>query len=214
MIQQMPLAPALLPNISSVRLRAKALAMAEAILSPDWEDRYFSFNARWDDGEEMASMRNGQGDDWFLLLGSFGAAFKGFAHETVLARDIAFATAVQSHVPATFSSFLSEPAFGMQRASFCYWRAAHDQAWQKVDLLGRDVDSDDGSDSMLALLIEPASSYAEFVKWYYEVDVPLNSIDRIFSHSPLTHDLVASLNPDLSLAEANVFSEEIGYPAH
>ncbi|MFJ8870360.1 hypothetical protein ACIRD6_31970 [Streptomyces sp. NPDC102473] len=36
--------------------------MLDAILSPGWESRHYSFNVGWADGEEMALMRNGSGD--------------------------------------------------------------------------------------------------------------------------------------------------------
>lgn len=40
-----PLDPATLPDIATLRQRAKALAMLDAIVSPEWEYRYFSYNA-------------------------------------------------------------------------------------------------------------------------------------------------------------------------
>src|SRR5436190_14373244 len=96
--------------------------MLDAIICPEWEYRYHSYNSKWAPGEEMASMRNGCGDDWFLLFDEFGAALKGFAHEYPLAGDAAFAARIQQDVPAGFASFLREPAFGMESASFCLWR--------------------------------------------------------------------------------------------
>ena len=210
----MPLDPALLPDIETIRLRAKALAMVEAILSPGWEDRYFSFNASWGEGEEMGSMRNGSGDDWFLLLGAFGAAIKGLAHETPLAGDKAFAAAVQSQVPKTFSSFLKEPAFAMDWLSYCYWRSPEDPHWQKVVSSNSAVDGEsDGSEEFLALLVEPATSYVEFAQWYYEIEVPLASVKRIYRVEQLTEALVGSLNPELAFVEAQAFAAEIGYPS-
>ena len=210
----MSLDPTTLPDIATVRQRAKALAMIEAIVSPSWEDRYYSFNAKWSEGEEMASMRNGSGDDWFLLLGSFGAAIKGLAHEKSLAGDNAFAAAVQSQVPKTFASFLQEPAFGMDCLSYCYWRSAEDSNWQKVNsAISTFETDDDGSEEFLALLLEPASAYVEFAKWYYEMEVPLASVDRIYRHERLTEELLNSLNPELVFAEAKAFAAEIGYPS-
>jgi hypothetical protein len=50
-------------------------------MSPDWEYRYFSFDSKWDLNEMMASMRNGQGDDFFILFNNNGAIIKGFDHE-------------------------------------------------------------------------------------------------------------------------------------
>ena len=209
----MSLEPTSLPDIPTIRLRAKALAMVEAIVSPEWEDRYYSFNASWGESEEMASMRNGSGDDWFLLFGPFGAAIKGLAHETSLAGNKAFAAAVQDQVPKSFSSFLNEPAFGMDWLSYCYWRSPEDSSWLKVSAPDSATqDADDGSEEFLALLVEPASSYVQFAEWYYEKELILVSVERIYKHDRLTEELVKSLNPNLAFAEAKDFAAEIGYP--
>ncbi len=75
------MSPEPLPSIAEIRCITQSLAMLDAILCPEWEYRYYSFNSAWGPSEEMASMRNGSGDDWFLLLDATGAALKGFAHE-------------------------------------------------------------------------------------------------------------------------------------
>ncbi len=48
-----------MPNIATLEKLTRSLAMLDAIFSPQWENRYFSFNAGWDLalGERMASMR-------------------------------------------------------------------------------------------------------------------------------------------------------------
>lgn len=51
------------PDIATLRRRSQSLAMLAAMMSPEWESRYFSFASRRAPGEEMASMRNGSGDD-------------------------------------------------------------------------------------------------------------------------------------------------------
>ena len=50
----------------------QSLAMLDAILSPEWEYRHFSFNSRWAPFEQMGSMRNGQGDHYFALFSAVG----------------------------------------------------------------------------------------------------------------------------------------------
>ncbi len=50
------MSPDLLPSIPQVRHIAQSLAMLDAILSPEWDYRYYSFNSAWGPGEEMASM--------------------------------------------------------------------------------------------------------------------------------------------------------------
>ncbi|WP_095093296.1 hypothetical protein [Pseudomonas sp. Irchel 3A5] len=207
-----PFAPLLLPDIATVRLKAKALAMLEAIVSPDWEYRYYSFDAHWGDGEEMASMRNGSGDDCFLLFGSFGAAIKGFAHDASDACNNDLAAAVRIQLPQAFASFLNEPAFSMHSVSYCYWSRTEDPGWHKVACANCvSTGVDDGS-SKLAVLCEPAASYVAFANEYYEIELPLSSVQRIYEHGLLTEELVKALNPGLDFAEARKFAAEIGYP--
>jgi hypothetical protein len=209
----MQLDPGALPDLTALRRRAQSLAMLDAIVSPDWEFRYYSFDAHWGEGEEMASMRNGSGDDWFLLMDRAGAALKGLAHEYPLAGDRVFAAEVQRQVPPAFASFLREPAFSMEWLSYCYWRAADDAAWHKVvhpdPLL---ASADDGSSEFLAHLVEPPSSYRAFADEYYELDLPLTAIEAVYGHTPLTPGLVRSLNAELPMSRARELAGEIGYP--
>jgi hypothetical protein len=71
-----------LPDIDRLKSLCQSLAMLDAIMSPDWEYRYYSFDSKWDLNEMMASMRNGQGDDFFILFNDNGAIIKGFDHES------------------------------------------------------------------------------------------------------------------------------------
>jgi hypothetical protein len=209
----MPLNPKSLPDIASLRRRCQSLAMLDAVLCPEWDGRYYSFNASWSKNESMGSMRNGSGDDWFILFGEFGAAIKGLAHETSIAGDKVLASEVQSQVPKAFASFLTEAAFGMDWLSYCYWRGPEDSSWKRVVHPDPTLSSsEDGSAEYLALLVEPATSYEDFAKWYYELDVPVDVIESIYNHSPLSERLVGSLNPEVSLAQAKEAAAEIGYP--
>jgi hypothetical protein len=71
-----------LPSPESLKKLMKALAMLDAAIEPEWEYRYYSFNSKWSEYEQMASMRNGQGDLWFCVFSSTGVFLKGFDHES------------------------------------------------------------------------------------------------------------------------------------
>jgi hypothetical protein len=187
--------------------------MLEAIVCPEWPDRYYSYNRKWGPGEEMSSMRNGSGDDWFLLFGQFGAGIKGLAHESQVAGDSELLLAARTSLPTNFQSFLAEPAFSWDWMSFCYWRSQSDESWNRVvhpDPGKAEVD--DGSEEFLALLHEPARAYVEFAEWYYEVSIPEDSVETLYLCKPLTDSLVKSLNPELSLKDIASDATEIGYP--
>jgi hypothetical protein len=74
----------LLPDIPRLRDLCRSMAVLEAILSPEWESRYYSFDAGWSPGEEMASMRNGSGDGYSIVFSAAGAYVRGFAHESAM----------------------------------------------------------------------------------------------------------------------------------
>lgn len=74
-----------LPDIPDLKRLCQSVAILDAILQPKWDFRYFSFNSRWAEGEMMASMRDGSGDDYFLLFNKAGAILKGYAHESTMA---------------------------------------------------------------------------------------------------------------------------------
>jgi len=154
----------------------------------------------------MASMRDGSGDDWFLLFSPAGAALKGFAHELVI--EDKFAEQIQAEVPKSFSSFLQEPAFSMQYATFCYWCLANENIWKSVP----SSDTDDGSTELLELLVAGPSAYKEWAEYYYEIPVPIEVVTAIYEHAPLTESTILALNPDAELSYTFSQAEEIGYP--
>jgi hypothetical protein len=51
----------LFPDVDELRALLQSMAMLDAILSPEWEGRYYSFNIRWSAGEQMGSMRGWSG---------------------------------------------------------------------------------------------------------------------------------------------------------
>ena len=44
-----------LPDVRDLMRLMQSLAILDAILSPEWDYRYSSFNSRWADGEQMGS---------------------------------------------------------------------------------------------------------------------------------------------------------------
>ena len=66
-----------LPNVESLKRLTQSLAMLDAIMSPEWESRYYSFNSKWGEGEMMASMKDGSGDECFILFNPHGAIVNG-----------------------------------------------------------------------------------------------------------------------------------------
>ncbi len=205
----------LLPDIKSLKKLSQSLAMLDAILSPVWEDRYYSFNSKWGKGEMMASMRNGSGDEYFIVFNQHGAIIKGFDHESPMSP---YATnsgkiwpGILDGVPDEFSGFLSEPAFSMQDITFCYWRRHIDSSWQAGEICYPAGDDPDGSQGLLSILDSRADTYRDFAEEYYEKEVDIEAVEHIYSHRPLTPAILNMLNADISMEELRADMEEIGY---
>ncbi|MDT7842306.1 hypothetical protein [Streptomyces justiciae] len=209
-----------LPAISVLRDRSRALAVLDAVLSPDWEDRYFSYAARWSPTEEMASMRDGSGNEYAIVFSPAGAYARGFDHESPMSpyaqEDHEPWPGLFDGLPEAFRPYVTEPAFtdenGTPLATVCFWRETADTAWRAgaVEAGGED----DGSAEWLfeVLLDGRPEGYREFAEEYYETDVDLDAVRHVWSLHPLTQPVVSRLNPPLTLGDLAKDLSLIGYP--
>lgn len=226
---------AALPDIAELRRRCQALAALEAIICPEWEDRYYSYNAFWDEatGEELASMRNGEGDEWLILFNAAGAIINGFAvdsemngwHDVTLENgDIEtqqeICAGVIASVPAVFQSFLETEPIPSTGTTFCIWRLTNDTAWQIGDIdfdQYRDPYQDDEAppdgSQILSILDGRPETYLEFAQDYYERCFTLAAINEVFQQRAVDRELALNLNPELADWDALAAElDEIGYP--
>lgn len=178
--------------------------MLDAILNPEWDDRYYSFNAQWAEGEEMASMRNGSGDDWFIVFSGVGVYGRGFDHEAPAAPQV-FDT-----VPAVFGSLVTEPAFagydGTPAATVCFWREPTDAGW------GVSPTGPAGHELFDVLVEGTPEAFQAWAEDYLETDISLSAIEHVYALRPLSSAVVAELNPDVELGDLEKDIAEIGYP--
>lgn len=201
-----------LPDIASLRRLTRSLAMLDAIQSPEWESRYYSFDSHWGDGEMMASMRNGQGDHWFALFTRDGVVLLGLDHEAPMFRPDDPWPGLVDSLPPELAPAVSEPAFDARNCTFCIWRRTDGARWERGPVRFADGDDPDGSAQLLQLLDGRPESYRAFAADYYEVDLPLDSVAAVYRHEPLTRTLIERLNGDVTLEELRDDIAEIGYP--
>ena len=206
----------LLPTVDELRSLLQSLAMLDAVISPEWVNRYYSFDARWSRHEQMGSMRNGSGDGFFALFNQAGCFLKGFAHESPMSpqrlRPPQVWPGVLESVPPEFSACLAEPAFSLDQTTFCLWRRQPEPAWQHGAIEFPAGDDPDGSAGLLHLLTGDPRDYAAWAGEYYEQDVPLAVVEHVYRHQPLTNDAVRSLNRRLTLGDLTDVMRDIGYP--
>ncbi|MFE2722331.1 hypothetical protein [Kitasatospora sp. NPDC059327] len=196
-----------LPAITDLRDRCRAFAVLDAALSPDDRDgRYYSFDAHWAPGEQLASMRDGCGNDWFLVFSPAGAYGRGFDHEAPNAPEL-LAT-----VPEVFRPYAEEPAFADTDGpivTVCFWRRPDDAAWTVAA-------AEKGGEGLFELLVDgSAEAYREWAEEYYEPESPLDpaAVAEVLALRPLTPAVLAGLNPDVELAGLAEDIAGIGYPA-
>jgi len=190
--------------------------MLDAIVQREWEYRYYSFNTKWADGEQMASMRNGQGDGWFCVFGAPGVFLKGFDHESDMSpwkMEVPKVwPGVLESVPEVFKPCVEEPALSPSETTFCIWRTQQDTRWNTGNVAYPGGDDPDGSSWMLSILDGNARTYREWAENYFECSIGLSPVQQVYEQKPLTPDLVRELNASIVLASLLDDASEIGYP--
>lgn len=196
-----------------------SLAVLDAIMSPEWETRYFSFDPSWGEDQEMASMRNGSGDDYAVVFAPAGAYVRGFDHESPLSPwarpSLEVVRGLTEGVPAALREHVTEPAFTLNDVpsiTVCGWREASAQAWTFGEPLDPGLRGEDGGASWLfAELDGRPETYQAFAEAYYEVTVPLPAVAALFERRPLTPALVAELNPEADFDDVVAEVTALGY---
>lgn len=210
-----------LPDIDALKRLMQSMAMLDAILHPEWEFRFYSFNSKWSKGKQMGSMRNGNGDDLFALFSTAGCFLKGFWHESDMSpyakRTHKVWPGVLDSVPDVFSPALHEPAFAMDDTTFCIWRQYEDNCWQcgKIKFpafIPRYEGQPDDPDGSEWLLLPYDGKPETFLEYASSPTITLAHVEHVYRQKPLTTKLVKAINPELTLADLKLDIEEIGYP--
>jgi hypothetical protein len=189
-----------LPPPAKLELICKGIAALDAMLSEDWESRRYSFNAAWNAkaNQRMASMRNGSGDDWFIVFAPGGAFVKSLWHEH-RREDVA---TIYAGLPAALAPQLEEAAFSMDAVTF---GGFHDGcAWTLRGNAGPMARE-------LAILSGDPAAYRAYAADYFEVEVPPGAIAHVLRGAPLDARLVASISTERTLAQLKEDLAEIGY---
>lgn len=187
----------LIPSPIKLQQICKSIAALEAIICPEWEYRYYSYQKEWSPEEECCEMRDGQGDQMLILFSPKGAVINGFAHESKMSgwRKVpinekksffdklfssqkkskteliqVIAKGVIDELPGVFNEFiLGEPVRSIG-TTFCIWHTKSDERWKtgRIDLPKDEYK--DGSSDLLQLLDGNPRSYKEWAEEYYEED--------------------------------------------
>ncbi|RDI18065.1 hypothetical protein DEU38_121102 [Rhodococcus sp. AG1013] len=186
--------------------RAKALAIIDAILCPEWEYRYYSFNSEWGSGQSMASARDGQGAEYFALISDDVIGFKSYEPQSPAVPPPSAGWAAHTPANTGLEDFWGEPAFSMDRIS---WLATCDAgSWQ---LLAGELRIPDLAEA----LTRDADEHASWAATYYERTPSTEQVEamrHLFDGEPLTGEIVAALNPSAGIVDLTDDITEIGWP--
>ncbi|MET8451089.1 hypothetical protein [Streptomyces sp. NPDC005209] len=220
-----PAASGVLPGVEALRNHCQGLALLDAVLSPEWDARFYSYDVHWGEGEQMASMRDGIGGECAIVFSAAGAYVRGLDHESLMSpwarMDVpAVWPGVVDDVPEVFRPYVQEPAFCDERAvaaiTRCLWRRTPDTLWQTGTIVFPEEGdgAPDGADVLFELLVDRSpDAYAKWASEYYEVPVHVEAVRHILAGHPLTAEIVAVLNPDIELSGVAEDIALIGHPA-
>jgi hypothetical protein len=205
-----------LATIETLRRLTQSLAMLDAVVEREWEYRYYCFNSNWAVDEQMASMRNGQGDSWYCVFGTPGVFLKGFDHESPMSpwsmETPRVWLGVMENIPEAFKAFATEPAFSMQDTTYCLWRGVQDSEWRVGNIAYPDGEDPDGSGWMLSILEGNPKTYRDWAEEYFERPISLSAVEQIYEYRALTPKVVRELNPKIDFASILADASEIGFP--
>jgi hypothetical protein len=205
-----------LPNPDKLLRVMQSMALLDAILATEWDYRYYSFNSKWSATEQMASMRNGSGDDLFAVFDGSGCFLRGFDHESEMSpwlrKPSKVWPGVLEAVPQEFAGSLKEPAFHMDDTTFCIWHLSGGAGWVHGPIEFPRIDDPDGSKWLLSPLDGDPTTYQTFAKEYFEMDISREAIARVFAHEPLSSDLLLAFPSMHDLQTVIADANEIGYP--
>jgi len=178
--------------------KLKYLALLDAIIEPEWECRYYSYNSKWGDNEEMSSLRDSCGGEWFILFFGDRVAFKCTSQEDGLADNF---EEIKNSMPKEYSGFISEPAFSMDSGS-CIWYLEGNE-WVKLGINISDLPNPDTIQDMTPM------DYCHFAEEIYEKEVDSNLVESIFN-GKFTLETATKINPRVDLNNLKLELKEIG----
>ncbi|MCU0351797.1 MAG: hypothetical protein MUF43_13370 [Flavobacterium sp.] len=198
-----------LPNRQKLQSICKAISVLDAILSQEWEFRYYSYNNKWSENEEFCEMRNGSGDHMLLLFRPDGCIINGYAHECPQQEK----EKLTRNLPSNFNEFIFGEPVKTIGTTFCIWTNENND-WRT----GQIDNYEDNSEEMLGIFDGNPQTYIDFATAYFEESyiesgIPLETVTDIYNGKTLTKEMVLTIVDtleDWEQLEADL--NEIGYP--
>lgn len=205
-----------LPAPPELERLSLVIAALDAIMSPEWADRYFSFDPIWDPSQRMASLRNGSGDNYFIVFDHAGTVVRAFDHESELSPwakpDGSLAPGLLDGFPSALQAIIDEPAFRTAGGpstdlTFCAWRVSGASSWSAGT-----IDDDGGATVLLAVLLDGTPhGYRAYAADYFGDD-PGDDVNSFYALEPADVEAVHRVNPEANATAVLSDLASIGYP--
>lgn len=179
----------LLPDAKKLKSICKAISVLDAILSQEWEYRYYSYNNKWSNYEEFFEMRDGSGNQMLVLFAQNDCVINGFAHEYEQQDKQKLTTSL----PSIFNEFIFGEPVNSIGTTFCLWTTEQNN-WQT----GQRENLEDNSEEMLNIFDGNPQTYIDWATEYFEDSykesgIPLETVEKIYSGQTLTKNMVLSI---------------------
>jgi len=194
-----------LPDIQKLKQICKSISALEIIMEQEWEMRYYSYNPSWDIDEEVFEMKSGCEEEMLILFNKHGSVISGINNETFdWEADIPKIENLTKGLPEQFYDFIYNEPIKTRKSTFCIWRTIADSEWQT----GETVEPD-GSEDILYLLDGVPKKYVEFCEDYYEKEIPLDIVEKIYQGESISLDMILKLNDELEDEDIETIKNEL-----
>ncbi len=184
-----------IPNPSELKKICKSISALEAIICPEWDYRYYSYQKDWSENEEFCEMRNGQGDQMLIVFNGNETCINGFAHESEMngwknipieekksfidklfgsKKEIkteltqVIQSGVLDELPKVFNDFIFGEPVKSIGTTFCIWQTETEKYWKIGEIDLPKDEYKDGSSDLLQLLDGKPLTYKNWAEEYYE----------------------------------------------
>ncbi|WP_324671867.1 hypothetical protein [Hymenobacter sp. GOD-10R] len=198
-----------LPDQAKLQAICKAVAVLDALNSPEYEYRYYSYNKDWAEGEEVFEMQDGEGDQMLILFRAQGCVINGYAFEY----EETDKRQLTRGLPDVFDEFIFGEPVNSIGTTFCIWYTPKDK-WQ----IGQLEIDEDGSENFLDIFDGNPQTYIDWASEYYDEDQEkpapsLEAVTSVYQGKTLIKELALAIVPhveDWQQLEKDL--QEIGYP--
>lgn len=178
-----------LPNAETFQKICKAIAVLDAIICPEWEYRYYSYNSKWDKDEEFFEMRNGGGEHMLILFKNGKCVING-VHTNYRNAD---KTVLTKSLPEIFNNFIFGEPVNTRGTNFCIW-TNDDGNW----VYNKTEDIDNGMEELLYIFDNNPKTYIDWAEEYFEdscceAGISEKTVQQLFNGETLTKNMVLSI---------------------